>query len=202
MGVDLNMETLILHPTAIAQWHALIKDASLSSSIKLPEDLESYLVFLLMRFAENPNIAQSILALDFLHSLEKLGKERLENLRDVGDKCLLFAGLFPGRARKRRVRISYFVKLGQSAYASLSESNLHHQKELSLLFSELCLHFVGLMDILQATRELEEKEASLDPIQAEELWSDTKSQHALQTLQRITKGIPIGYTIPSPLQKH
>jgi len=198
------MEHLILHPTSTAQWQALIKDASVFSSIKLPEDLESYLVFLLMRFAENPEMVHSILALDFLQSLEKLGKERQDKLRDVGDKCLLFAGLFPGRARKRRVRISYFVKLGQSAYASLSESSSRNPKELASLFSELCLHFVGLMDVLQTTRELEENQASLDPLQAEELWSDTKSLHALQTLKRITHGLPIGYTLlpSSPHQKH
>src|SRR5689334_10421216 len=111
------MQSLILHPTATAQWHDLILTAQRTASIHLQEDLECYLVFLLMRFSDNPQLAGSVLGLDFL---EAYSKYRHQQLKEVGDKCLLYAGLFPGRAIKRRVKISYFVKLGQTAYATIS----------------------------------------------------------------------------------
>lgn len=143
------MNSLVLHPTAVAQWHALINDAQHTSQVLLNEELESYLVFLLVRFAGQPQMAQSVLALEFLESVSEAGRRSSEKLQEVGDKCLLFSGLFPGRAKKRRVEISYFVDLGQSAYATFAN---HAGSTISPLFTELSLHFVALMSVLHATR--------------------------------------------------
>jgi hypothetical protein len=114
------MSTLILQATATADWQNLVKEAEDANHHALSEDLESYLVFLLARFTCKPEIANSVLALDFLHSLEQVGQNRVAALRDVGDQSLLFAGLFPGRAEHRHVPISYFIKIGRSAYATLA----------------------------------------------------------------------------------
>lgn len=195
------METLILHPTATAQWQAIVNEAERLSAIQLTEDLESYLVFLLMRFSEHPEIAHSILATEFLEGIKKLKYAKhasLQDVRDVGDKCLLFAGLFPGNARRRRVRISYYVNLGQSAYDSLSN---YHITSLSKLFSSLSSHFVGIMDVLHTMRELTNDESMLDLLQAEELWNDTKSRHALHTLRRKTDGFLMSQFLPQDPSK-
>ena len=45
------MNKIILHPTETSQWHALVNEAQAASRLILNEDTESYLVFLLMRFA-------------------------------------------------------------------------------------------------------------------------------------------------------
>ncbi len=192
-------ETLVLHPNSIAQWHALIEDARKRSSVSLTEDLESYLVFLLMRFAKNPAIVDSILAPDFLQNVKTFKRENQQILRDVGDKCLLFAGFFPGRAKRRLVKISYYVKLGQSAYSSLSES---HQNQLSQLYAQLGYQFVKLMEILQSIRELDPNHAVLELLEAEELWNDTHSEHALKTLRRVTQGFLIPQYTNSSETKH
>jgi hypothetical protein len=143
------MASLILHASSLALWHTLLLEAQKSSSIHLAEDLESYLVFLLMRFTQQPALASSVLGLEFLQGLQQqteLSQQHL--LKEVGDKCLLYAGLFPGRAQKRRLEISYFVKLGQTAYSTLSH---HHVNEA--LFISLHKDFPQLMDVLHATRE-------------------------------------------------
>ena len=115
------MAKLMLQPTTQAQWHALVKDAIDASGISLDEDLESYLVFLLMRFAEQPTLINRALALDLLQSYHEVGRIKHDMLRDVGDKCLLFSGLFPMRASRRLMSNSYFVSLGQSAYGTLAQ---------------------------------------------------------------------------------
>jgi len=78
------MHTLILHPTAVSQWQALVLEAEQACEINLDTELESYLVFLLMRFLRHQDIADSILALEFLHSLDKHGQVRYNKLRDLG----------------------------------------------------------------------------------------------------------------------
>lgn len=178
---------LVVHPTSTADWQALVQEAGANCQAKLGEELESYLVFLLMRFTECPDIARQVMALEFLQGQNQSAAVRSHTLQGVGDKCLLFSGLFPGRAEKLRVRISYFVGLGRSAYASVSE---HQSAGMASLFAELSEHFVPLMDVLQATRAVS-GDVALDLMQATELWQDTQSQAAKRRLERETESMPI-----------
>ena len=88
------------------------------------------------------------------------------------------AGLFPGRAERKHVRISYFIHLGQSAYSSLSSVS---QQSLAILFSDLSDAFVPLTDVLLTARSLN-ADCGLTPLQAEELYADTQSQAAKEAL--------------------
>lgn len=179
------MENLVLEPTAMAQWHRLVKEARHTSSVSLSEDLESYLIFLLMRFINHPEIVHNIFALDFLENIKKFKKENQQTLQEVGDKCLLYSGLFPGRAKQRCVNISYYVDLGRRAYLSLSASP---QNILSPLFANLSDHFVPLMDVLHSIRSLNTQGYLIDLLEAENLWHATKSTHALKVLKNGTNG--------------
>ncbi len=141
------MSQLILHPTDISQWHALVHEAQASTRLILPENTESYLVFLLMRFMQSPELAESILAIDFLNSMQEVGTRQLELLREVGDKSLLLSGLFPGIAEKRHVQPRYFTDMGQAAYLTVSELEVDEE---AALFYELSHQFKQLKDILRA----------------------------------------------------
>jgi hypothetical protein len=143
------MKPLILHPTETSQWQALVNEAQASTCLVLNEELESYLVFLLMRFSQRARLMESILALDFLNAMHKNRSLQLEALRDVGDKSLLFCGLFPNIANRRRISLDYLKNLGQTAYLTIGE--LHEDKTASLYF-ELSAQFIHLKDILQAMR--------------------------------------------------
>jgi len=166
--------SIMTNTTSVALWHEIVHEAEQSCSVTLKEDIESYLVFLLMRYINKPELVKQIIALEFLQSLELTSMKREAILRDVGDKCLLFAGLFPGIAKKRLVRPSYYVKLGQAAYFRVS-------KETNDLYDHLSHQFVPLMDILQSI-----KTHDLLPLDAYELWNDTGSRRALAILKQYT----------------
>ncbi len=171
------MATLVLQPTDLAQWHALVSEAQAASEHKLEEALESYLVFLLMRFADRPELARKIMALEFLNA-QQADPMQAGNLQEVGDQCLLFSGLFPQIAEKRMVRVSYFVNIGRSAYDQLS---LLVDRHSDRLFSSLAGGFVAVMDVLHAMRGLSGAPV-LQPLAAAELWADTGSRSAWQAL--------------------
>ncbi len=154
------MKTLILHPTELSQWHALVNDAQVSTSLILNENTESYLVFLLMRFSQNSQLIESIIALDFLESIAKPRQRQAELLRDVGDKSLLFCGLFPGMAKKRHVSLDYFSDMGQAAYLTAGEM---HESQSGLYF-QLSRQFLMLQQILRAMRSEFLQSASLDSL--------------------------------------
>ena len=193
------MESLVLGPTAMAQWHSLVKEARQASSVSLSEELESYLIFLLMRFTNHPEIANSIFALDFLQNIKKLKTENQHIIRDIGDKCLLYSGLFPGRAKRQRVQISYYVDLGRRSYFALSASR---QNILSPLFASLSDHFVGLMDILHSMRSLDANTYLINLLDAEDLWHTTKSEYARKMLKKATDGFLVPRDPSAIFPKH
>jgi len=180
------MKPLVLQPTEVAQWHALVSEAQVASHRNLEEGLESYLVFLLMRFAGRPELARKIMALEFLQAQSEKS-QKTDRLRDVGDQCLLFSGLFPKIAESRQVKVSYFVALGRSAYDQLA-SIVDRQSDQ--IYTRLAHTFVGIMDVLHAMRGLSGQPA-LDPLAAVELWAETGSQGAYHLIAPESHAQPV-----------
>jgi len=181
------MRRILDQPGNISHWQALVAEAEILAGVQLDEELESYLVFTLMRYLRRPEMAQRILALDFLEAFQHKHPQRSEALRDVGDQCLLYSGLFPRRAERRRVRVSYYVRLGRSAYQNLADS----LNKTADLFAHLAAEFVAAMDTLQAIRVLGQQTTGLLPAQAYELWQDTASRQAYAEVVRHTNGQPV-----------
>jgi hypothetical protein len=184
----MSMAKLILEPTAQAQWQALLQEAQSACDRQLDETLESYLVFLLMRFADKPHCTARIMAEDFLGSQQLRGEQRADSLRRVGDHCLLFSGLFPQLAERRLVRISYFVNIGRSSYRQLADVLDRSWSSVYLSLSEA---FIILMDVLHAMRELD-GESVLTPLQAMDLWQETGSRRCYRQVCDGGRVIPIG----------
>ncbi|VAW90967.1 hypothetical protein MNBD_GAMMA21-2275 [hydrothermal vent metagenome] len=173
------MSDIPVQATATEQWRNLVKEAIDYNGVNLDEELESYLVFLLMRYMKETTLTSKVMALEYIRGLQSPGPQRNECMRDVGDQCLLFSGLYPEVAERRQVRISYYVKMGRSAYASLSGFT---QSAIANMYSHLAESFVSLMDTLQAMRCMNDSSMQLQPLMAYELWQDTRSQQARRVL--------------------
>lgn len=172
--------SLLIANTELVLWQDLVKKAEENCQVSLNAELETYLVTLLIRYKNQPALAKQLFAKAFLQSLE-LGESRLRDhlLQEVGDKCLIYSGLFPQAVIKKQVNISYFVHLGQSAYA-------HMSKAANTIYQLLAAQFVLLMDVLQSIRPT----IDLLPLEAYEQWQQVGSQRALRILQSYTKATP------------
>ncbi len=175
---------ILTHSTSTALWHEIVCEAEESCRVSLCDETESYLVFLLMRYMNKPELLKQIIATEFLQGIDSSPSKQLLALQEVGDKCLLFSGLYPSIADKRLVRISYFVNLGQAAYVRISKKN-------NDLYELLSTQFVSLMDVLQAIRQYNHDFPDLLPLQAYELWNDTGSRRALSILRQYTQATPV-----------
>ncbi|WP_232019644.1 hypothetical protein [Candidatus Rickettsiella viridis] len=100
----------------------------------------------------------------------------------------MFAGFFPEQAEKRHVKIKYFIELGRTAYVQVASLS---KKQSATLYQSLSCGFISLMEVLHAIRGLSDPLNELSPLQAFELWTDVKSQHALDVLKRRTSGLII-----------
>ena len=186
---------LILDSSELSQWHALVREAEQDYGCHLDEAMQSYLVFTLMRFAKNSQLNAHVLALDYLNAHHLSSNLRSEQLRDIGDQCLLVSGLYPQSAEKRQVGVTYYVDLGRSAYHHISTVT---QKGIAELYQQLSESFVLLMDLLQTIRQY--TMPALQPIAAMDLWQQTGSKAAFKQIS--TDGVPMHDRLLQSLKKH
>jgi hypothetical protein len=137
-------------------WQQLIQDSGTRVGAALDEELESYLVFLLMRHMRDAPLAGRVMAIELLEALDLGGRRRVDELRDVGDRCLILAGLYPEHAMRRRVNNHYFIDLGQSAYQAVAEQA---RTAYAALFQRLAEAYAGLVEVLGAVRCLADGQA-------------------------------------------
>jgi hypothetical protein len=145
------MPHIVQQPSATAHWYALVCDAEACTHRSLGETLESYLVFLLMRFINKTDIATRVLAMEYLESQLVSGEQQTGQLHSVGDICLLHAGLFPGRAKRRRVSPHYYVDLGRSAFYQLAQNLWDPRAEV---FKQISDTFIDMTTVLGAIRQM------------------------------------------------
>jgi len=180
------MNNLSTENTIEAEWHNLVCDAAKSCHQELDEDLESYLVFALIRFTRNSNMANSVLALEYMQGAEKTGQQKYEHLRELGDKCLLYSGLFPQSSQRKMVNLGYYINIGISSYSQIG--SLFHNG-FARLYDRLASCFVTLTDVLHSMREL-----GGTPVMTEaekySHWLEFNSQYAEQSLKDYYGVIP------------
>ena len=126
-------------------WQELVRDGEQQAGVELGESVQSYLVFVLMRYLRDGALAAHVLGLEWLAAAEHTGAARADALRDVGDRCLLIAGLFPRVAERRRVGPDYYAALGRSAYAGVASATRAGYGEL---FAQLAQAFNAMRQVL------------------------------------------------------
>jgi len=142
-----------LGPTKLAEWYALVIDAQNETGYDFDESLQQYLVMTLDHFTTQDRLVTTVIAIDYLQSLNLSGKLGHSSLRNVGDQCLIISGLFPERALRKNISLNYFVSIGQQAYGTLAITNPNFEFDAEL-FAKLSTNFVGLMDVLHTMRQL------------------------------------------------
>jgi hypothetical protein len=130
-------------------WQGLVHDAGARVGVPLDETRESYLVFVLLRYQRDDSLLVRTQALEWLAAQACSGSQRADALRDVGDRCLLIAGLYPGLAERRRVGSDYFIDLGRGAYFEVADAS---RNAYATLFEQLACSYHELVRTLRALR--------------------------------------------------
>lgn len=165
--------TLITHP----DWASLIQLAESRSAIQLPSPLETYLIQLLKRFSGETKLGEQASALAWLEAKQA---EASEAYVRIGDECLLMVGLFPKQLTRRSLNLNYYIQLGRSAYAALSQRRFD-------LYSTLAQQFVVLTDVLYYVPG---DARELLPYEAYERFQGTGSEHAKRILANYARITP------------
>lgn len=138
-------------PTTIAEWQSLVAEAEVKTGYTFDENVENYIVLTLDHYTKKEELITSVIALEFLENTNIEKPHDGEQLRNVGDQCLILSGLFPERALRKNVSLDYFISMGQQAYLALTDIRLKDNFDPEL-YKKLSSNFVGLMDLLHAMR--------------------------------------------------
>jgi hypothetical protein len=149
----------------MALWTDLVREAEAGASTRLDEALESYLVFLLIAHTRDVGLHARAVAIDYLLARARSRALRRQDLRDVGDRCLLLAGLYPEQAEQRLVGIGYFLDLGSRAYRELAAT-------LGAGFADLyCYLAEAFARLARVLMELRRRTRDIAPLLLHELYT-------------------------------
>jgi hypothetical protein len=157
------MTAILTDAAPLALWTDLVREAEDAVGMRLDEELESYLVFLLIAHTRDVHLHGNAVALDYLLARAQSGTRLREDLRQVGDRCLLLAGLYPEQAEQRMVTVGYFLSLGSHAYDELAAALRAGMAEL---YERLARAFARLARI---TLQVRQQMRSVAPLVLHEL---------------------------------
>lgn len=145
------MDGLIITDSNVSIWSSLVNEAAAASALTLNEEMESYLVFLLMRYSANTDFIGRPVSIDYMRGLLERHSTKFECMRDVGDRCLMYGGYFSDCAVHRMVNKSYYVDIGVSAYSAIAgQSSL----ETCMMYGRLSNAFVLLKNVLETVSSM------------------------------------------------
>lgn len=117
---------------------------------------ESYLVDLMAEQAvvvPEPDEFRQPLTLVLAEANQKIGFERFERLRRVGDKILYMLGFFADFLGHHAVTLNYVETLGASAYASAGKMRVGDCPERRQVMTEISRDFHMFVDLIHAVSD-------------------------------------------------
>ena len=171
------------HLADTAPWRALLTKAQFVARVELHALVEEYLVGVLFRTSISPGTVDDTVVAAESGRFEQ--SESADALREIGDHCLVYAGLYPEHAIERDVPLACFVRVGAAAYREFGKLTADP------MFTLIADCFVEIIGVLHTLRDVEDDAVCLDPMNAFQLWQDTGSMHAWHTLRRLTDSLPV-----------
>jgi hypothetical protein len=155
-----------------------------------------YVVSLLTLFARSEALYEGAeegrtlrpLALILAEAMEaRTAEERNFALQRIGDISLFVAGFFGESLARRQVDVDYYVRMGGSAYGSLSERvrGSVRGQVFTAVFAELASKFQDFVDVLSEVRDEARGNDDVDILRLYEVWLKTGSKRAERALRRL-----------------
>ncbi|HEX5421620.1 MAG TPA: hypothetical protein VFY39_16635 [Gammaproteobacteria bacterium] len=108
-------------------------------------------------------------------------------LQRLGDVSLFVAGFFGESLSQKLVDLDYYVRMGGSAYGSLSENvrGSLRGRVFAAVFAELAAKFQDFVDVLSEVRDSARGSGDADVLRLYESWLRTGSKRAARLLRKL-----------------
>jgi hypothetical protein len=105
-------------------------------------------------------------------------------LQRIGDVALFISGFFADSLAYKPVDVDYYIRMGGTAYGSLSEEvrGTFRGNAFADIYRELAVKFQILVDVLNEVRDEARGESDRDLLRTYEIWLKTGSRRARKLL--------------------
>jgi len=173
-----------------------IDAAMVCNRITLTEQTRHYIVNLLIMYSRSEELYEQTAAGPQLRPLAAMlsdaiatesDAERRYLLQRMGDVALFVGGFFSDSLQQCPVDLDYYVRMGSSAYHSLSTQLRGSARGRSFvgIFTELADRFQDIVDVLHEVREADQPGNHVNVLRLYELWLRTGSRRAGRLLREL-----------------
>ena len=116
--------------------------------------------------------------------------KQLNHYRRLGDLALYLAGIFADSLRRTSVGLSYYIQMGQAAYATLAHHGQNTNEALRDIFGELSQTFTAWVEVLRQLGEdfgFASRAHALETSELFERWQNAPRQRALELSGELLK---------------
>jgi hypothetical protein len=188
--------SLITQASLREYFHNEIHEALNHQKIRAEGETVCYLTNLLTMYARSDELFEHTdygvdikpLAVTYSEALSETSVQlRTRIMQRLGDTALFIAGIFADSLNRKLVDIDYYVAMGGSAYATVSDSLRGHRAEKSLasLFDELRQKFTDFVDVLSEVSERSHLSSDKDVLRLYEIWMRTGSKRREAQLRKL-----------------
>lgn len=188
--------SVITHTSLRAYFHDELSNALNNQRISAEHETIHYLTELLTVFARSEALFEQTengteirpLALIYGDALnQNSAAERTRLLQKLGDTALFIAGVFSDSLKTKLVDVEYYIAMGGSAYACLSDSmrGPRAASRAAFMFDELTRKFTDFVDVLNEVTDRANLSNDADVLRLYEFWIRTGSKRARRRLRRL-----------------
>ncbi|MEM6730863.1 MAG: hypothetical protein AAF658_04870 [Myxococcota bacterium] len=185
----MRSKTVILSSSLKEFFKDEVNGAAESLGLSLDDLVEYYVVNLLCDFSRSdlsPTPGEEPLAFIYKRALEATPLERISHLKELGDLALYVAGFFTEFIERSLVDVDYYISMGGSAYANVSDllSSQPSGDGFAEVYGDLSSRFPQLVDVLNevSDRSRDTKASDTDLLRLYDRWKRTKSQRIERNL--------------------
>jgi hypothetical protein len=179
--------SLITQASLREYFHNELHEALNHQKIQAESETVCYLTNLLTMYARSDELFEQTdygvdikpLAVTYSEALSETSIQlRTRLMQRLGDTALFIAGVFADSLNRKVVDVDYYVAMGGTAYAQVSDSMRGYRavKSLAGLFDELRKKFTAFVDVLNEVSERSHLSSDKDVLRLYELWMRTGSK--------------------------
>jgi len=176
-------------------FHHSVNDVVARQRIEIDPHAAHYVVNLLTIFSRSNELYEEHAEHYGLRPLalmlaEAADTDRLDHrnylLQRIGDVALFIAGFFADGLAGKAVDVDYYIRMGGSAYDSLSDEirGTFRGRAFAPVYKELAAKFQVLVDVLNEVADGARESSDIDLLRAYEVWLKTGSRRAESLLRQ------------------
>jgi hypothetical protein len=184
------VDRAILVGKSAQEWfREMVSDALSHRRLRIQEVTEFYLVNLLASFLEKErlfvedaegNVRAEPLAVILLRALAADRRDRVRELRRLGDTALFVSGFFGDSLARSVVDVDYYIAMGERAYGTLAGAE---RGSAAAPFGELSERFGDFVDLFAEIAELSDLRSNRGLVRLYERFLATRSERVAELLR-------------------